>query len=53
MKMQGNGESKKTKTRFHHPMRERGFTGYRTSNINRIFFAPVSSNFQNSFLKAA
>lgn len=33
MKMQGNGEYRKTKTRFHHPMRERGFTGYRIANI--------------------
>lgn len=24
---------KKQKTRFHHPIRERGFTGYRIANI--------------------
>lgn len=23
----------KSKTRFHHPMRERGFTGYRIANV--------------------
>ncbi len=26
----------KTKARFHHPMRERGFTGYRMANITFI-----------------
>ena|GEM_PF-5368725 len=26
----------KSKTRFHHPMRERGFTGYRIANIRSL-----------------
>ena len=30
----------KTKTRFHHPMRKRGFTGYRPTNIGHIFLVP-------------
>ena len=36
--------SQKTKTRFHHPMRERGFTGYRIANI-----LPLNYICNNSF----